>query len=100
MCRILKVDFIPRHEIYACKVFKNSNEGDATTSRNKETIGCPLSHPIFVNIFAIHPTKPLGYMWWWNVGTLRNMVHKCNIFRLLEKREDQLDVNLFKRLRI
>jgi hypothetical protein len=34
------------------------------------------------------------------VGILRNIVHKCNIFKLLEKREDQLDVNLFKCLHI
>ena len=43
---ILRVNFIPRHEIYVYKIFKNSNEWDATTSRNKEAIGCPLSHPI------------------------------------------------------
>jgi hypothetical protein len=84
-CCIFRVDFIPRHEIYVCKVFKNSDEGDATTSRNKEAISCPLSHPIFMKIFAIHPTKPHGYMRWWNTGTLRNMVHKCNISRFLEK---------------
>ena len=97
---ILRVDFIPRYEIYVCKVFKNSDEGDATTSRNKEAISCPLSHSIFVKIFAIHPTKPHGYMRWWNAGTLRHMVHKCNISRSLEKREDQLMVDLFKRLYI
>jgi hypothetical protein len=59
---ILRVDFIPRHEIYVCKVFKNYDEGDATTSRNKEAISCSLSHSIIVKIFAIHPTKPHGYM--------------------------------------
>jgi hypothetical protein len=99
-CHILRVDYIPRHEIYVCKVFKNSDEGDATTSRNREAISCPLSHPIFIKIFAIHPTKPHGYKRWWNAGTLRNMVHKCNISRFLEKREDHLDVELFKCLRI
>jgi hypothetical protein len=55
--RILRIAFIPRHEIYVCKVFKFFDEGDATTSKNKEAIGCPLFHPIFVKIFAIHPIK-------------------------------------------
>jgi hypothetical protein len=99
-CRILRVDFIPRHEIYVYKVFYFFDEGDATTSRNKETINCQLSHPIFVKILAIHPTKPHGYMQWWNAGTLKIRIHKCNISRLLEKREHQLDVDLFKHLRI
>jgi hypothetical protein len=81
-CCILRVDFIPRHEIYVCKVFKNDDESNATTSRNKKAIGCPLSHPISMKIFAIYPTKPHGYMQWWNIRTLRNMVHKCNISRL------------------
>ena len=31
-CHILRVDFIPKHEIYVCKVFKFFDEGDATTS--------------------------------------------------------------------
>jgi hypothetical protein len=61
-CHIIRVDFIPRHEIYICKVFKNSDEGDTTTSKSREAISCPLSHPIFVKMYAIHPTKPHGYM--------------------------------------
>jgi hypothetical protein len=87
-CCILGVTFIPRHEIYVCKILKNYDEGDATTSRNKKTIDCPFFHPMFVKIFAIHSPKSHGYMRWWNVGSLRNMIHKCNISKLLEKNKD------------
>jgi hypothetical protein len=53
-CCVLRVDFIPRYEVYVCKVFNFFDEGDPKTSRNKVAIGCPLSHPMFVKIFTIH----------------------------------------------
>jgi hypothetical protein len=37
-CCIFEVDFIPKHEIYVCKTFYFFDEGDATTSRNKEAL--------------------------------------------------------------
>lgn len=54
MCRIFGIDFIPKHKIYVCKIFTIFDEGDAITSKNKEAIDCPLSHPTFVKIFATH----------------------------------------------
>jgi hypothetical protein len=59
---ILGVDVIQRLKTYVCKIFKKIDEGEATILKNKEAIGCPFYHPIFVKIFAIRPTKPHGYM--------------------------------------
>ena len=69
-CHIVGVDFIPRHEEYACKAFITSVERNAITTMNMEAMSCPLIHPLFIKLFAIHPTKVHGYMRWWNAGTV------------------------------
>jgi hypothetical protein len=63
-CHIVGVDFILRHEEYACKAFITLVERNAITTMNMEAMSCPLIHPLFIMLFAIHPTKAHGYMRW------------------------------------
>ena len=99
-CHIVGVDFIPRHEEYACKAFITLVERNAITTMNMEAMNCPLIHPLFIKLFAIHPTKAHGYMRWWNAGTLRSMVNKCNKKSSIAPGVDEENVKLFQRLRI
>ena len=96
-CHIVGVDFIPRHEEYACKAFITSVERNAITTMNMEAMNCPLIHPLFIKLFAIHPTKALGYMRWWNAGTLRSMVNKYNKKSSIAPGVDEENVKLFQR---
>jgi serine/threonine protein kinase len=99
-CHIVGVGFIPRDEEYACKAFINSVERNAATTMNIEAMSCPLVHPLFIKLFAIHPTKAHGYMRWWNAGTLRQMVNTCNKKLPTSPGVDQENVRMFQRLRI
>jgi serine/threonine protein kinase len=63
-------------------------------------MSCPLVHPLFIKLFAIHPTKAHGYMRWWNAGTLRQMVNTCNKKLPTSPGVDQENVRMFQRLRI
>lgn len=99
-CHIIGVDFIPREEEYACKAFISTVHRNSFQSMNIEATSCPLVHPLFMKLFAIHPSKPHGYMRWWNAGTLRSMVLKRNGKSRMEPGVDADNVKLFQRLRI
>ena len=67
---------------------------------NIEATSYPLVHPLFIKLFAIHPTKAHGYMRWWNAGALRSMINKCNKKSPIAQGVDKENVKLFQRIQI
>ena len=75
--RIERAIGIERHWKLAAKLSNNWQRrlDLAKIEHQNESMAVTISHPVIIRFVAIHPNKYKGYVYWWNGGTLREMLN-------------------------